>query len=76
MKTTLALASFAFLGANAISVNPTGTEQIATPEPPKETPPAAAPAKDNAKDMMLTTYIGFEFEGAKLAEMFSALTNK
>ena len=64
MKTTLSLACLLLIGAQAINV----TQTDATKEPA-----STAPIGTNEEDLMLTTYIGFEFEGAELAEKFSAL---
>ena len=53
MKTAFSLACIAILGAQAISVN----QANGNGQDPQEEDP-----------MMMTTYIGFEFEGAQLAE--------
>lgn len=84
MKTTLSLACLLLLGAQAIKQTPNDLKK-AVPESkleaPKLTPTpapaqAAAPKEPVQQDLMLTTYIGFEFEGADLAEKFSALSDK
>ena len=82
MKTTLSLACLLLLGAQAIKQTPNDSKK-AVPESkleaPKLTPTpaqAAAPKEPVQQDLMLTTYIGFEFEGADLAEKFSALSDK
>ena len=59
MKTTLSLAALCLLGAQAINVSQAD----------------AAPTPGSDEDtMILTTYIGFEFEGPELAEQFTALS--
>ena len=62
MKTVLSLASLLLLGAQAINVAQTDASVPASEQP------------EEGDDMMLTTYIGFEFEGAELAEKFQSLS--
>ena len=68
MRSAFALACVAILGAQAINV----TQVTPTKEMPEATGTGGADAEE--EPMMLTTYIGFEFEGAELAEKFSSLT--
>lgn len=68
MKYTLAFASIALLGAQACS--------ISQAKPVEQMPAMPPAAEEKGENLMLTTYIGFEFEGAELAEKFSALTNE
>ena len=79
MKTTLSLACIALIGAQAINVNQsTGadTQPTAGQEPLTADPqaPGDIPEEGAEEELVLTTYIGFEYEGAELAEMFSLLT--
>ena len=78
MKTTTSIACLVLLGAQAIRVDqtkPTGTQTSKDLQEDYEMQMGneAAEADD---DTVLTTYIGFEFEGADLAHRFSALDNE
>ena len=68
MKSILSLASVLLLGAQAVNVRQTTAEPDA-----KNT---QEPMMEEEEELLLTTYIGFEFEGAELAQKFSALDNE
>ena len=63
---TFSLACLLIAGAQAINVNSMGKQEA--PESMGE------PAAEAEEDILLTTYIGFEFEGTEIAEKFTALT--
>jgi hypothetical protein len=70
MRAAFSLACIAILGAQAINV--TQTKQTTD----NNTDPTTPEPAEGDEPMMMTTYIGFEFEGADLAEKFSALTTE
>ena len=70
MKTTLCFAALVLFGAQAVSIAQADAADKA------EAVGAAVAEEEQDDDLMLTTYIGFEFEGPELAEKFTALTSE